>query len=524
METVPLIQIADTAYLYGTTDFGDAVDDEWLIVYLLKEITKKYPDLWIRIADSDGEFLLIEAASVLPDWLNPDIDENRVWLHGGKLFIIPLGSSSASGRLGLPEALAFIRHKKTDLFHSAEVQGEAFFRLRNYPQQIQQSTHHSKVTIPRRLAYILHTVPKSISAAVEFFYLRDAKSLKPILSDSSPLTFLPEDLVTVSVVFSRTLFAQLQSQQFQTPSRWAKAWLALPDEQTPPFPILETGMKLTCGYEILTLNTHNNVSSQNHAVRAALDALANSSVDDILPSDCDIRQWPGVDRHDDEHWMDINFEDLEKELDGKSKQRDTNTTDSGFGDIKTQEDLQKMVSRFESFLSNKTAGIDGVQLDAGSDDGYETSSDEESDGDVDINFNQAEFSETLQSLVSPASAITNAVATTTQNQENSDGNKIQELSSQMETELKGHGALQINQSKQPIKNNHKGKQAMAVAAPNVDHDDTSDDCDDGDVNLDVNLVRNLLESFKGQGGASGPAGNLLGLMGFQIPRDEGEEE
>jgi len=30
------------------------------------------------IQDSDGEFLLIEAADYLPKWLNPDTAENRV--------------------------------------------------------------------------------------------------------------------------------------------------------------------------------------------------------------------------------------------------------------------------------------------------------------------------------------------------------------------------------------------------------------------------------------------------------------
>lgn len=64
-------------YLAGLTDFGDSVEDEWLIVYLLRELSLKDKNLWIRIADTDGEFLLIEAAEVLPRWLNPEIAENR---------------------------------------------------------------------------------------------------------------------------------------------------------------------------------------------------------------------------------------------------------------------------------------------------------------------------------------------------------------------------------------------------------------------------------------------------------------
>ena len=54
------------------------MDDEWLIVYILREISRQFPEAWIRIVDSDGEFLLIEAASALPNWLEPEIADNRV--------------------------------------------------------------------------------------------------------------------------------------------------------------------------------------------------------------------------------------------------------------------------------------------------------------------------------------------------------------------------------------------------------------------------------------------------------------
>lgn len=45
--------------------------------------------------------------------------------------------------------------------------------------------------------------------------------------------------------------------------------------------------------------------------------------------------------------------------------------------------------------------------------------------------------------------------------------------------------------------------------------------DAGDVD-DLNLVKNFLESFQSQGGFAGPVGNLVGRMGFQLPRDEPE--
>lgn len=54
------------------------MEDEWVIVYLLRELSKEFEDLWIKVGDSDGEFLLIEAAGTLPAWLEPEIADNRV--------------------------------------------------------------------------------------------------------------------------------------------------------------------------------------------------------------------------------------------------------------------------------------------------------------------------------------------------------------------------------------------------------------------------------------------------------------
>lgn len=70
--------IAGHLCLHGQTNFGDSIEDEWLIVYLLRELSLKFKDLWIRVSDADGEFLLVEAANALPRWLVPEIAEKRV--------------------------------------------------------------------------------------------------------------------------------------------------------------------------------------------------------------------------------------------------------------------------------------------------------------------------------------------------------------------------------------------------------------------------------------------------------------
>ncbi len=66
------------SFLRGRTNYGDSVEDEWLIVYILRVLSRNFAQLWIRIVDTDGQFLLIEAANAIPRWLNPENADFRV--------------------------------------------------------------------------------------------------------------------------------------------------------------------------------------------------------------------------------------------------------------------------------------------------------------------------------------------------------------------------------------------------------------------------------------------------------------
>lgn len=70
---------AQTSYcLKGSVNCTDCVDDEWFTVHLLCEITRRWPDAVVSVEDEDGEFMLIEAAEVLPKWVTPGNAANRV--------------------------------------------------------------------------------------------------------------------------------------------------------------------------------------------------------------------------------------------------------------------------------------------------------------------------------------------------------------------------------------------------------------------------------------------------------------
>ena len=63
--------------LWGVAQFGDNLEDEWLVTWLLCELTARVPGTAARAWDNDGEFLLIEAAYSLPRWLKPETATNR---------------------------------------------------------------------------------------------------------------------------------------------------------------------------------------------------------------------------------------------------------------------------------------------------------------------------------------------------------------------------------------------------------------------------------------------------------------
>ncbi|KAK0847336.1 hypothetical protein LTS02_014508 [Friedmanniomyces endolithicus] len=546
-------------HLRGRTNFGDSVADEWLVVYLLFELSKQCEDAWIRVYDTDGEFLLIEAANTLPKWLNPEIAEHRVWINGGHLRIVPSSEAAAPRKLSLQNALDFILKSSDNLIISPFIEDEAFYRLRDYPSAIASSLHHGLVTIPRSLAYILHHNPAYISPAVEAFYLRDQVSLKPLATkDLSTLHFAPEDFVTVSVRFTKVGFAQLRSQLFDTPPAWTGIIPRLSDVK------VEMGMKLTCGFEMLVCDTQNQDKQAVREIKILQDDV--ESGEESLPSDTEIASWPQT--QDDEKWLDIDYKDFEDELAGRTGKESENAQSSkgkGFGDKTAQENLRKMVSRFEDFLNDDDAGAEGVDDDDVDNDGNENSESEpDSSEDENASFDESEFERAMREMMGmPANLIqerglldeARKLALDDEEGEKPDEDEeMRKVIELMEKELKGHGALKLNHdeklkttSKQMPKDQIAGKKVMfgperppglrtveiGEESEKTADDDDSDvgpgdgelSSDDEDYNdVDLGLAKNMLEAFKGQAGMAGPAGNLMKALGVNMPRDEADGE
>ncbi|KAL8674314.1 MAG: hypothetical protein Q9168_001307 [Polycauliona sp. 1 TL-2023] len=513
------------SFLQGRTNFGDSIEDEWLIVYLLRELSIRFPQSWIRVVDSDGEFLLAEAADTLPRWVNPEVMENRVWINNGRLLIIPKERQKDNGHvrgLTVDDAFKFIQTRETALLHIPAMESQAFYRIRKYPAQIQESLHQSLITIPRKLAYILHEKAAYIGPAVEAFYLRDPIALRPLQSPApSRLLFPPQDFVTVSTKFTKVGFAQLKGQNFETPRAWTPLLGKVPSifSQTG----YQMGMKVTCGFEMLMSDPQNVDKKSVREINLLLDDLDEG--EEELPSDQAISKWGS--RDDDEGWLDVNFEQFEKELSGKGDQN-TGGEGAGFGDKTAQENLRRMVSMFEKFQDEDDDEVqdadylDDMDNDDDSDsvDSLKGAEREDDDNDKADVLDEDRFTTMMREMMGlpatddPAASMANEDSAPMSGTDSNDGDEakdIRKVMHEMEAELHDVGAL----SREPPPDyKTSGKKALpSLAASNGDttmlvtpmlqkalqeQSSSDDDGDRADGELDINFGRakQLLSQFK----------------------------
>ncbi|GBE78093.1 hypothetical protein SCP_0109750 [Sparassis crispa] len=257
--------------LEGRMRVGDCVDDEWCVVWLLREISAKW-DVAISVFDSDGEFLLIEAADSLPSWVTPSNAENRVWIYNSHLHIVPLSHVSAPSSkprrsryrgvketedddnitedetedfIAVQDALKLVIDPLTDTLAPSQVETAVWSRIFGYPAAARQHVHVTKAYLPVDIAKALSANPSLVQKPVEAFYTRDALQLR---AAHRMLRFPPQPSVLTTVKMTRTAYAQLVGQKFYPPKifdRWQEK------EGTTEWKWRDVGMKIACGFEML---------------------------------------------------------------------------------------------------------------------------------------------------------------------------------------------------------------------------------------------------------------------------------
>ena len=234
------------AYIEGQTNYGDNVEDEWFIVFLLIQLCKLDPNLVIQLEDSDGDFIAIEAAEYLPKWMNPTTSVNRVFISQGKVHIIhkkkePLPHGTPS----IKDAVDVVRNTRYDTLASKEIQAAIDAKVKNFPGSIKKHQHRAHCFVPAAVAEILNADPVLISSAIRSFVYRDSSDMKACRVMKY---FPPENRVMRNVTMTRCLYAQLMSQKY---SPDPKIGWDIPPANSKHFKSYDLGMKIACGFEIL---------------------------------------------------------------------------------------------------------------------------------------------------------------------------------------------------------------------------------------------------------------------------------
>ncbi|EXC35466.1 hypothetical protein L484_026773 [Morus notabilis] len=232
-------------HLHGKLRYGDNLEDEWFVVFLLFEASRRFPDLSVRVWDTDGEFLLIEAAFHLPRWLNPDNSLHRVLIRRGDLHIVPKDRLPSPN---LEDSLKFVANCGEESRAAESVQAVVKNRISEYPERARMNVHMVRVRVPASVAQVLKHEPCLISLAVEGFYDRDIDTMKYAAKMEWFLVKgKDEELVRVSVRMSRAMYAQLVQQTFQAPRCYP-----MPSRSDAAAYIeAELGMKIACGFEMM---------------------------------------------------------------------------------------------------------------------------------------------------------------------------------------------------------------------------------------------------------------------------------
>ncbi|KJA26048.1 hypothetical protein HYPSUDRAFT_36895 [Hypholoma sublateritium FD-334 SS-4] len=256
--------------LEGRMRVGDCVDDEWLAVWLLREISSKW-DVAISAYDSDGEFILIEAAEALPSWVKPTNSENRVWIYNSHLHLIHISHVSPSYRkrhhrklpnaadedgdenpveddetfIAAEDAVRLLRDSLIDTLAPPAVEEIVWKRIDEYPGAIKIHVHNARAYIPADIAKALSTNPSLVQKAIETFYTRDAIQLRAAHRMNR---FPPNTSILTSVKMTRTAYAQLVGQKFFPPKVFGN-WRE--PEDTKEWKWRDVGMKIAVGFEML---------------------------------------------------------------------------------------------------------------------------------------------------------------------------------------------------------------------------------------------------------------------------------
>ncbi|GAB1866063.1 SGT1 protein-like protein ecdysoneless [Camponotus japonicus] len=226
-------------HIYANLRFDEDIGDEWLTVFLIFRLTKVFDGLIARVVDSDGEFLLIEAANVLPLWASPETCQDRVFIHNGDIHVIRERGTS------FPNLLNNINGKPHISKMSEKVQLVLQKRIGIYPDEIQKRKHKARAFLPEKAASILRLEPRLIAPVIRTICHSDPLERKVC---RAMRYFPPEQRTMVNVRMTKCLYAMATHCRYTGDPR--TGW-NIPPATCSKYNAHVLGVKIACGLEML---------------------------------------------------------------------------------------------------------------------------------------------------------------------------------------------------------------------------------------------------------------------------------
>lgn len=523
-DLVPSDHVSSLSCLYGTTNVGENIIDEWIIVFLLFELTKKYSNIVAHVSDDDGEFLLIQAAEHLPSWLNPESSENRIFISHGSLHIIPsLTTSDESSIMSFPTTPTIV--EAYDALMSSfitngkdEIQDVIQQKIVDYPHRITEHIHYAHCYVPYEIAFILRRNPQFVSTAVQAFYERDPIDVNIC---QNLKIFKPQNRMMTLVKFSKHLYGQLYQANFH-PSKESK-W-KLPNPNATNYKTECLGYKLTCGFELLIGRCSNADKRETLGLsgRSWEQYLTNLKKYNFFMDEKEgSKKYQALFKQAKEHFLETfsstKNSEIEEEIAKLYQEALTfNQEKELYTKIATEDSDDWLTVSPEKFdqlmmnmyttgpkakdnlldLSSKVKGfVDNVSSYEGVESFYNTTDNDE------ILFDQDKFMSCLDRLINSPEDVLGGQDSSDDDddcneflscykEDEGDENELSNIFERLDTELK-ESTLNIN----------------------------GGDKEGAPLDIDINVFQNFFESFSSQTGLSGPVSSILHSMGKCSPDD-----
>ena len=266
MSVVAFINESTQDYLWNyeppcSTSCGDSLmlelehasfEDLWFFTKTIFLVTEHFDRSIAIIRDEDGEFMLIEAAEVLPDWAcSPEATRNRVFVFQGMLHWIPPETDSVD----LPCLMDVRTGKDIILSLSREtlapenIQAVLMDKLASARETaVAVNRHKSSCLLPNELGVAIARDPHLVGKILHALTSRPRSSL--LLNNMKPLD--SENLSYFLVRFTRLQFAKLLAAPFEVPRVLNDTQYRYSESDSPRhIKACVLGVKLFCGNEIL---------------------------------------------------------------------------------------------------------------------------------------------------------------------------------------------------------------------------------------------------------------------------------